>query len=263
MKRFNRLEFQDDHEHREEAAPQQRQQLHEPDRDEHHWMRLANDDRRNGRHEGALRYYSRALEADRSLVAGWVGQVQMLIALGEHPEAELWSRKALELYRNNADLLAGRAQALCRLGDLSSGQASCDAAVGQQGVTGYPWVARGELMLCRKQNTDEYCFDKAVQLDNDWLVRLEIADIYLFYRRAAKALPRARQAVEQAPDHAYCWYRQGVCELELGLAAPARRSFERCLQLAPNHRDARRVITELTFNRRPIRRFLRRLLKRF
>jgi tetratricopeptide (TPR) repeat protein len=260
MKRFNRLEFQDDHEKREGVAP--RQQLREPDRDEHHWMRLAGDDRRNGLHEGALRYYSRALETDRSLVAGWVGQVQMLVALGEYPEAELWSRKALELFRNNADLLAGRAQALCRLGDLSSAQASCDAAVGQQGLTSYPWVARGELMLARKQNTVEYCFDKAVQLDNDWLVRLEIADIYLFYGRAAKALARARQAVEHVPNHAYCLYRQGVCEVEVGLAAPARRSFERCLQLAPTHAEARRALLDLTLNRRPIRRFLRRLLKR-
>lgn len=260
MKRFNRLEFQQDAEQREEAQP--KQQLRDPDRDEHHWMRLASDDRRNGLHEGALRYYSRALEADRSLVAGWVGQVRMLIALGEYPEAELWSRKALELFKNNPDLLAGRAQALCRLGDLSSAQVSCDAAVGQQGLASYPWVARGELMLARKQKTDEYCFDKAVQLDGDWLVRLEIADVYLFYRRAAKALARARQAVEQAPDQAYCWYRQGVCELELGLARPARRSFERCLQLAPNHQDAGRALTDLKHNRRPVRRFLRRLFRR-
>ena len=262
MKRFGRLEFQDDHEHRQDAAPQQRQQLREPDRDEQHWMRLASDERRNGLHETALRYYSRALEADRSLVAGWVGQVRMLIALGEHPEAELWSRKALELFRNNAELLAGRAQALCRMGDLTSAQASCDAAIGQQGLTSYPWITRGELMLARKQNTEEYCFDKAVQLDGDWLLAIEIADIYLYYGRAAKALTRARQAVEKAPDHAYCWYRQGVCELELGLSGPARRSFERCLQLAPKHADARRALLDLIYNRRPVRRFFRRLLRR-
>ena len=124
-------------------------------------------------------------------------------------------------------------QALCRLGDLSSAQASCDAAVGQQGLTSYPWVARGELMLARKQNTVEYCFDKAVQLDNDWLVRLEIADIYLFYGRAAGRqgcwrAHGARQAVEHVPNHAYCLYRQGVCEVEVPGWPPARRSFERC-----------------------------------
>ena len=37
-----------------------------------------------------------------SLVAGWLGQVQMLVFLGEYPEAELWARKALELFHTTA-----------------------------------------------------------------------------------------------------------------------------------------------------------------
>jgi tetratricopeptide (TPR) repeat protein len=266
MKRFDRLEFDGEQERRLgaganlESRHEQRQRA-DDDRDERHWLRVAGDERRNGLHENALRYYSRALELDKSLVAGWAGQVQMLIALGEYPEAELWSRKALELFRNNAELLAARAQALCRTGDLKSAQASCDAALGQQGLGSYPWVARGELMLTRRDPVDEYCFDKAVQLDPDWLVPLEIGAIYQFHGRAAKALTRTRQAVEKAPDHAYCWYRQGVCELELGLTGPAVRSFARCLQLVPKHVEARRELDALALNRRPVRQFLRRLFR--
>ena len=56
-----------------------------------------------------LRFYSRALEEDKTLIVGWVGQVQMLVQLGELKEAETWARKALELYPNNPELLAGRA----------------------------------------------------------------------------------------------------------------------------------------------------------
>src|SRR3954469_10215785 len=237
MKRFDRLEF-------EEPAPRHEQTsttdttgaatgaAHalfgrtQPDeeRDQHHWIRVAVDERRNGMHESALRYYSRALELDKSLVQGWLGQVQMLIALGEYPEAELWSRKALELFRNNAELLAARAQSLCRTGDLKTAQASCDAAIGQQGMFSYPWVARGELMLARRDRTEEYCFDKAVQLDADWLVPLEIGAVYEFYGRTAKALTRVRRAVELAPDQAYCWFRQGECELALDLVPAAEKS---------------------------------------
>jgi tetratricopeptide (TPR) repeat protein len=74
--------------------------------DSRYWMGQAMQNRRIGNHEEALRFYSRAVELDRTMVSGWVGQVQMLIALAEYPEAELWARKALELFRNHADLLA-------------------------------------------------------------------------------------------------------------------------------------------------------------
>jgi tetratricopeptide (TPR) repeat protein len=263
MKRFDRLEFEEPEEYVAKTGAEQtsfsKQSLE--DRDEHYWIRLAGDERRSGLHENALRYYSRALERDKSLVHGWVGQVQMLIALGEYPEAELWSRKALELFRNNADLLAARAQALCRTGDLKSAQATSDAAIGQPGMLSYPWVARGELMLARRDRTEEYCFDKAVQLDADWLVTLEIGAIYDFYGRTAKALARTRRAVEHAPDQPYCWYRQGACELALDLVGPAEKSFRRCLQLAPKHEEARTALATLNNTRHPIRRYFRRLFR--
>ena len=57
-------------------------------------LSLADYHRRRGEYETALRYYSRALELDKTLVLAWAAQVQMLIQLGEAPEADLWSRKA-------------------------------------------------------------------------------------------------------------------------------------------------------------------------
>ena len=185
----------------------------------------------------------------------------MLLALGEYPEAELWSRKALEIFKNNADLLAARAQALCRTGDLKSAQASCDAAIGQPGMFSGPWVARGELMLARKEDIDDYCFDKAVQIDPDWLVPLEIGGIYEHYGRAPKGLKRIRQALEKAPDHAYCWYRQGACELALGLTTAAEKSFARCLQLAPNHPEARDELHKLAQGGGGMRRLMSRIFR--
>jgi tetratricopeptide (TPR) repeat protein len=260
MTRFDHLEFEEPQSQQSRPAQQVRQR--EPDHDQQYWLASASEERRNGLFESALRDYSRALELDKSLVAGWVGQVQMLIALDEYPEAELWARKALELFRNNADLLAGRTQALTRMGDMKAAQASCDAAIGQQGLGSYPWISRGELMLALREGIEEYCFDKAISLDDDWLVPLEIGLIYQHYKKTAKALARTRQAVERAPDRAHCWYRQGVCELEMGLSGPAKRSFEHCLQLNPKHAEARRALTELWASRKPVRRFLRRLFNR-
>jgi tetratricopeptide (TPR) repeat protein len=213
--------------------------------DSAYWMKQADQSRRSGLFEEALKYYSRAVELDRSIVAGWVGQVQMLIALEEFSEAELWARKALELFRNHVDLNAARAQALCRNGDLRNAQASCDAALAQPGQSAYPWMVRGDLMLARKDPVEQHCFDKAIQLDPDWLVLIEIAATYQYYRRHAKALARCRQATEKAPDRPYCWYVQGVCEMHMGLKKPARLSLKQCLDLEPKHQRAREALREV------------------
>jgi tetratricopeptide (TPR) repeat protein len=208
------------------------------DRDADYWIERADDGRRAGLYELALTYYSRALELDKSLISGWLGQVQMLILLSEFKEAELWARKSLELFPKNGDLLAGRAQALCRLADFKSAFAVCDAALGESGQSGYRWLVRGEIMVARNEETAGACFDKAQQFDPDWLVPLEIAQIYLYYRMPAKALSRARRAVEAATDRAYAWYVQGLCESGVGLNSAAVNSLRHCLQLTPRHAGA-------------------------
>jgi tetratricopeptide (TPR) repeat protein len=257
MPRFDRLELgpsenrPDDH---RDGGP-------ELVRDAQHWLAQADAERRRGLHENALRLYSRALEEDRAQLAGWVGQVQMLVILGEHPEAELWARKALELFKNHGDLLAGRAQALCRLKDRKSAIASCDAALAQPEQSAYRWIVRGEVMIVTGE-VDRYCFDKAVQVDGDWLVPLEIAQVYMYHGRPSKALMRVRQAVEKAPDEPYAWYFQGLCERELNLLDAARRSFRRTLEIVPRHTDADRALFELTQHGWSLRRALRKLFGR-
>lgn len=253
MARFGKLEFNIRKGAPRDAAP--------PDPlmdDADHWMRKADAARRSGLYEGALLYYSRALELDRALVAGWAGQVQMLVQLGEYPEAELWSRKGLELFPNNGELLAGRAQAFCRMPDMRQAHALCDGALQQTGQTAYRWQVRGEVMVASRQDQDRHCFDKAQEVDGDWLVPLETACIYLHYRGASKALSRARRAVEMAGDAPYAWYVQGLCQAELGLSQPARESFKRCLELCPRHEGAGKQLVRLqNWNWSPVKMFHR------
>ena len=201
--------------------------------------------RRAGRFEPALRCYSRALELDRSLAVAWLGQVQMLINLEEYPEAELWSRKAIELFRENGDLMAGRAQALCRLGDLRQALSLSDGALAQRQQSAYRWIVRGEIMLRRKEALEQHCFDKAEQLDADWLVPLEIACIYLHYGQFTRALTRVRPISQRAPEQPYCWYLQGCLEDKLGFTRQAQTSLKRCLELEPKHQEARSRLHEV------------------
>jgi tetratricopeptide (TPR) repeat protein len=260
MPRFNNLELDPTPDDPGEARL--RKEGDDGDRDERYWLRLADQNRRQGHHDNALRYYSRALELDKSLVQAWLGQVQMLIALDEYPEAELWARKALELFRNQGDLLAGRSQALARLGDRSEALALCDSALKQEGQSAYRWMARGDLLVSQRGDMDRHCFDKAVLLDKDWLVPLEIAAIYMHYRVPGKALAWIRQAAEQAADNPYVWYRKACCELALDLDDAARKSLRRSLQLAPNYAEAGQALADLDNRGWSLRRALGRLLWR-
>ena len=241
MPRFDRLEFDQPG----EPYPEGIDRPVDFERDEQKWLVMADDHRRRGLYENALRYYSRALELDRSIIGGWLGQVQMLVFLGEYPEAELWARKAMEIFRNHGDLMAGRAQALCRQGDVKQAQELCDAALRQEGQSAYRWIVRGEILICMREQMDRHCFDKAVQADPDWLVPLEISLLYLEHKIPSQALLRARQAVDKSPGSFYCWYVQGWCEQELHLDRQAERSLKRCLELSPKHLDASRRLADL------------------
>lgn len=232
MARFDKLEF-DSHSKSESAQGLTgRREVDSPT-----WATRADRSRRLGSYESALQYFSRALEDDKMYVAGWVGQVQMLVQLEEYPEAEVWSRKAIELFPAEGDLHASRAQSLIRLQRKREAFASVDAAMSQRGQSAYRWSVRGELLLADRQKTDRHCFDKALQVDDDWLVPAEIALIYLHYAQPSNALNRARAAVERDSGSVYAWYLQGVCQSELGLAVAARRSFEACLDLRPGFYD--------------------------
>jgi tetratricopeptide (TPR) repeat protein len=257
MARFDKLEFNI-----------RRRPSHEPSeedplaRDAGYWLSKADQSRRTGLFESALKYYSRALELDRSLVTGWVGQVQMLVQLEEYPEAELWSRKGLELFPTNGELMAGRAQACCRMGDMKEAHALCDGSLRQAGQSAYRWLVRGEIMIAARQDVERYCFDKAQEVDDDWLVPLEAARLELHYRRPSKALVRIRRALDLAPDAPYVWCIQGICQAELGLTRAARESFQHCLELCPHHADAEERLGRLESWSWSPTRMLRRLLGR-
>lgn len=258
MPRFDHLEFDEPPGDGSDAL----RPSHDAGQDERQWLRKADDQRRRGLYENALRYYSRALELDKSLVAGWLGQVHMLLQLGEDAEADLWARKSLELFRGHGDLMAGRAQALARIGNRKLALELCDAALKQEGLSACRWIARGELLIASKEEIDRHCFDKAVQLDPDWLVPLEIALIYMVHDLPSRGHLRARQAVEKAPESFYCWYVQGRCEQELALDGQAERSFRRCLELSPKHVEATRRLDELSQRPWSLKRGIRRLLGR-
>ena len=124
-----------------------------------------------GRFESALRLYTRALRDDRTVVPAWVGQVQMLVQLGEHHEARVWSDKALEIFHDNGELLSAKAQACVRMADTKSALACSDKALQTPGHSPWRWIVRGEILLAKKEKRSESCFEKAIAEKGSQLVR--------------------------------------------------------------------------------------------
>ena len=217
--------------------------------DESHWLRAADRERRTGNFENALRNYSRALERNRSNVVAWSGQVRMLVLLEECPEAELWSRKALELFPQHGDLLAGQAQAVCRTGDLRRAADLSDGSLSCAKESAFRWIVRGEVLLAAGRTAAGHCFQKALSVETDWLVPLEIALIHRHYALPSRAMTFARHALQTAGNEPYPWCVLGLCQSDMEMNAAALRSFERCLDVSPGHLEAQRSIARLS--RRP------------
>lgn len=190
--------------------------------------------------EKALRAYAKALEFNPRSETAWGGQVRALIELGEYREASLWADKALEQFPDHPELLAAKGVALGRQGELEEALAYSDASIEEQGDTPYLWLARGDVLLARREDRADYCFDRALAMaPGDWFTAWLAARIRYYYEQFAAALKLIQQAVEWNATHFLLWLELGRCQLALGMAGPADRSFNQAKQLNPQCSDAR------------------------
>jgi len=240
MSRFVNLELGGES---EDQSPQHKA----PVKDEAYYYAEAQRAFQNAEFEQALRLYSKVLEFNPNRAEAWSGQARMLIELGQYHEAGLWADKGLERCPHDADLLAAKGVALGRSGDLAGALAFSDSAIEEQGSTPYVWLARGDVLLARKEVRAEYCFEKALLLSpRDWVVAWLGARVRCFYQQFAAALKLLQQAVELNATHFLIWLELGRCQQALGLAGPARLSFEQARQLNSNCQEAALALTRLS-----------------
>ena len=232
ISRFSRLEIES------EALTQARPE--EALKGESHYFEEAETFFRQGDYESALRFYAKVLEHNPSRAAAWSGQVRMLIELGEFTEARLWADKALERFPKDPELLAAKAVALSRLGDLRAALAYSDASFEEKGDTAYVWLARGDIMLARKERRADACFERARLLSRkDWFVEWLISRVYFYYRHFAAALASVQSVLCTEAGLAQIWIHVGLCQQELGMTAVALASYQRACEIEPHQEKAR------------------------
>jgi len=226
MSRFGNLEF----------GRQSREQTPHTEAvtDELLHLREADAAFRRGAFEPALRSYARALEFAPQNATAWVGQVRMLIELGQFKEANLWVDKALDHFPHQAEALAAKAVALARQGDTRAALAFSDAAMEAENPTPYVWLARGDVLLARAEKRADFCFTKALgAASRDWLWPWLASRIHAFYRKFSLAMKLASQALALDSSQAVLWLQLGRCQAALGLPGPANDSFTQARELDP------------------------------
>ena len=240
MSRFNSLEFGEQF---DDQFPQQR----EPIKGEAFYLAEARSAFENANFEQGLRLYSKVLEFNPENASAWTGQVRMLIELGEFREAKLWADKALERFPHEPELLAAKAVALGRSGDLQGALAFSDASIEERGDTPYIWLARGDVLMAREETRADYCFEKALLLGpRDWFTTWLAARIRFYYHQFALALKLLQQAVEWNATHFLLWLELGRCQQAVGLVGLAQNSFLQAQQLNPSSEQATEALADLS-----------------
>lgn len=255
MSRFGHLEFEESPRKRENgvrpvgASQPTAESYFLSAIEEHHW----------GRFEQALRTYTRCLEENRAMIPAWIGQVQMLVQLNELPEARLWADKALELFHNNGELLAAKAQACIRQNDTRAAYACSDLSLKSPGASPYRWQVRGETLMASGKQMHEECFKRSfLEPQANWFDRVAVADVCLFHSKPAAAAEYASQATQLQPDAGYAWFVLGNAQCCMGMNHVAIQSYQRCLDLRPDYREAQEAIVEAS--REPL---IRRIFRHF
>ena len=228
-----------------EEQPQGRGQK-ELVKDEAYYLSEARAAFENANFEQGLRLYSKVLEFNPQNIAAWSGQVRMLIELGEFREAKLWADKALERFPQDPELLACKAVALGRTGDLEGALAFSDASIEERGDTPYVWLARGDVLLARRELRADYCFEKALLLaPDDWFIPWLAARVRAYYKQFVLALKLVQRALEFNTGHFVLWLQLGECQQVLGMIEPARISFTQAQQLNPHATEAAMALVHL------------------
>ena len=232
MDRFSQLEF-------DEKIPERKRSEGEPIRDAEYFHKKALRYWLGGDFELALRNYSRVLEENNTVFEAWVGQVHMLIELGEYKEAAVWADKALELFPEHPELLAAKAVACSRDAKLEKAIAYSDNSISKDNITSRVWLARAEVMQNRKGPIADNCISKAISIAGNTapVIKLEAARLLRRKGSYSAAIGHLNDVVKIFPKSALAWYELGCCQSKLGLSQ-AKTTLEQSLRLRPGWREA-------------------------
>lgn len=242
MGRFSKLELEDKQTQLNKQELIKKPEPIEEGYNQDYYLAQADECYRKGEYEKSLRYYSRALGIDNTLIPAWVGQVKALLEMKEYREAHVWVNKALEIFPGEAELLAAKAMVYCGLGMIKQAVGISDLSLEQKVPTAFCWLARGQVFLCRRSRNAQFCFDKAVEMTkNDWFMNQQVGLAFFDNGQYYKALSYFSEAASTNSQSPYLWYQIGLCNQRLGFYPKAIKCYQQSLDLDPLYKPAERA----------------------
>lgn len=220
--------------------------------DANHYCREAEREFFAGNYRRALQLFSRAAQVEPTHLDAWTGQILALLAQNEKREATAWVRRAVELFPEQARIVALQGLVYAYHGMTSRGLQCSDFAMERGASDPWVWMLRGQVLALAQNPNAPFCMEKAMEArgSEDWRIPAYIGLFYLEQRvfpLAEKYLAMASSINSTEPG---LWYRLGLAQMGLAKWEPARRSFETTLQLDPNFRPA--VVELENLNRSPL-----------
>jgi tetratricopeptide (TPR) repeat protein len=205
------------------------------DRDAAGWLRLGDGALFQDERKKALRWYSRAMDMDSTLLEAWIALIRTLLLRNDLTEATAWITRGLTLFPNSPQLLALRAVQYARRGMLRQAINNSDAVLEQNGSEPLAHIARGEVLLLAENKNADYCFEQGVKLTpaNDWRTPFVVGLILQERRLWAKAIQFYAMATERHESSAALWYHIGLCRAQLGQTLLARKAFQQAREICP------------------------------
>lgn len=227
-----------------------------------YYIKLADQYFFYGEFSKALRYYSRALQLDNSLTYPWIGQIYSLLEMGQVKEASVWVLRALDLFPEDASIIALQALIFAYKGMMSRAIGASDFAM-TKGSSVFTWLARGEILLMAENKMSHFCFEKSLEIAprDDWQTPMRIGLIYYKHKQYSFALDYFKRAVQYNVSNYYLWYHIGRAYYHLGFNQKAIESLQRSLEHNPDFKAAKNALAKAATTPTFLR-FFRRLLRR-
>lgn len=228
-------------------APEGAEAPGEPRFDAAHYLELAHKAHACGAWQAALRLYGRALEEDRGRAEAWLGQVRVLLDMGQPAEAATWMEQAGRVVGEVPGLLALRALAAVGRGELDEARQWSDRAMRDGPDQVEVWLARAAVVYASGNGAmARVNLDKAHERDPGPQAARRCGEVALDLGDLETAYRWLRRAEQADPENPLLALRLGVLHERQGDWDQARRHLERALALEPRLEPARLALADLS-----------------
>lgn len=201
-----------------------------------------------GQYQKALRLYSRAIQADHSLVEPWVGQVLCLIEMKQLGEAMVWVKRALELFPEDARIVSLEAVVYAYRGMVQRGLGASDYAIKIDASDPLVWFLRAQILCMADNRNYQFCLDKAMEMRHpeDWKLPMLVGQFMLRQKRWAQAVENLKMAVAANARNPFAWRMLGQAYEKMALTQAALDAYHQAEELDTTGLEARSAIQRLT-----------------